>query len=440
MVDALNTTHIVVNRVSQAVSPEVSLSAGTKLVAIDRLTFELQHDSGLKVRISIREGFLDLHLTLPSAACSSSPEGVCGRCVPGASDACDSDDHPCLIRALGIAEYLKFHPTASSVTVQNHLTSWKTSFASSVFARAMVSTTVSSPTSIAVSLTGGGFLVSAPIPGAALASDHLTVSVSLRVSSATNLTSSVLWTYAHTHVFAVLIQDGRLALYFNGTVTGTELVVHVDVWTQVSLVYERQRGVAVMHYLWYSGTQVRHLHQVLRVAGGALPGGGTVAVGTWQTSLVVATRPRVSIAVLPAYRTTTYQANRRFFVYFVFFLTKYRLLQVEDSLRDIQFIKTNKIKGGWRWSRCNCIFVKERFGAVDLYWVLSFSHETAVLTKCNTFTLTSFLVFCFDCFILHFVICLIPFFAFSSSSGMALPRPVVNASSIINSHTTRPIS
>ena len=321
MVDALNTTHIAVNRVSQAVSPEVSLSAGTKLVALDRLTFELQHDSGLKVRISIREGFLDLHLTLPSAACSSSPAGLCGRCGPGASDACDN--HPCLMRALGIAEYLKTHPTASSVTVQNHLTSWKTSFANSVFAIATVSTTVSSPTSIAVALTGGGFLVSAPIPGTALASDHLTVSVSLRISSATNLTSSVLWTYAHTHVFAVLIQDGRLALYFNGTVTETELVVHVDVWTQVSLVYERQRGVAVLHYLWYSGTQVRHLHQVLRVAGGALPGGGTLAVGTWQTSLVMATRPRVSIAV--CYRCIALQPPIKqtadlLFIYLVFLL------------------------------------------------------------------------------------------------------------------------
>lgn len=290
MMDALNTTHIVVNQVSQAASPEVSLSTHAKLVALDKLTFELQHTSGLKVRISIREGFLDLHLTL--SACSSA-KGICSQCVSGASNTCGSEDHTCLIRALGIAGYLKTRPTATSTTVQTYLTSWKTSFTSSVFARATVPSTVSSPTSFAVGLTGG-FLVSAPIP---LISDHITITVSLQISSTTNLTSSVIWTYAQTQVFALLIQDGFLALYFNGTMTRTELSVHVDVWTQVALVYDQQRGEVVLHYFWYSRTQVRHLHQVVHVARGALPGGGTLALGTWQTSIGMATRPRVSITV-----------------------------------------------------------------------------------------------------------------------------------------------
>ena len=297
LMDALDPAHLVLNGARRPTSPLLTLpSSGASLRALDSLTFELAHHaSGLTVRIALREAFLDLHLTSASSACSAT-EGLCGRCAPGATTACGADDHTCLLRALGVAGYLQAHPDTSSATLQAYLASWKTAFAGSVFSRAAVSssTATAATTSFAVALSGG-YLVTAPIAGAVLDSEQLTVSVGLRISSATNLTSTLVWSYARACVLALLVRDGRLALYFNGTVTATELRVRLDVWSQVALVYERRRGRAVLHYLWTDGgARGRHLHQAVRVAAGALPGGGTLAVGTWQTSLVAATRPTVS--------------------------------------------------------------------------------------------------------------------------------------------------
>jgi hypothetical protein len=89
-------------------------------------------------------------------------------------------------------------------------------------------------------------------------------------------------------------------LYFNGTVTHTTIDVQVDVWSQVSLVYHGQRGVCVLHYLWLEGgVNTVHHYQVIRVGVGVLPVGGTLAVATWQTAIVTAPRPVVSLVISP---------------------------------------------------------------------------------------------------------------------------------------------
>ena len=290
LVSALNTTHVVVNQVAQVLSPTLSLAHGFKLVALDKYNLQLEGGSDFKMSIAIRESYLDFHVSLSLSQCSA--DGLCGPCDPGPTSQCNSGNQTCFIAAQGIAAFLTSNPAVSSASVQTYLSLWKRSYASSIFSRAAVPSAVSNPTSVAVVLTGG-YLVTSPIPASVLRSDHLTVSLSVRISSVTNLTSSVVWSYAETHVLAVLIQDGHLALYFQGQVVATELRVHVDVWSDVALVYSRNTGVAVLHYLWYSQSQVKHLYQVVRIGVGVLPAGGTLAVGTWQVSVVTSPRPQV---------------------------------------------------------------------------------------------------------------------------------------------------
>lgn len=264
----------------------------------------MQHSSGLTVSVFFREDFLDVHLTLSSSSSSCSPAGgLCGRCQPGPTASCSDTDHTCLLRALGVARYLQTYPSTPQTTILTSLKSWATEFSLSVFSRATLPSTAltAGPSSFAVSLTTGGYLVTAPLPARILTSSELTYSLSVRISSASNLTSAVLWSYAKTHLFAVLILEGRLALYFNGTITHTTINIHVDVWSQVSLVYHRQQGVCVLHYLRQEGgggVSTVHLYEVVRVGVAVLPVGGTLAVGTWQTAIVTAPRPVVSLVFL----------------------------------------------------------------------------------------------------------------------------------------------
>lgn len=290
LLDSLNTSYVLVNRSPRRLQPEIAVSSTVKLIALDKYTLELQHTSGFKVRVFMREAYLDVHLTLTSSCGSIS--GLCGRCNPGSALACSSNDHTCLLRALGIANYLATYTSAVSVTIETYLNAWETDFVRSVFSRASLPSVVTGSTSFAVSLTAGGYLVTAPLPGKILISDDLTISVSVQISSKTNLTSCVVWSYAQSHLFAVLIQEGHLALYYNGTIVSTHLAIHVDVWSQVSLVFHRQRDVLVLHYLWMDGgTKVSHLYEVLKVAVDIFPAGGTLAVGTWQTSVIMTTLP-----------------------------------------------------------------------------------------------------------------------------------------------------
>jgi hypothetical protein len=299
MLDALNTSHAIVDRAARLISPEIVVTSDVKVVALDRLSLEIQHSSGFTASVFFREAFLDVHLTL-STSCTSAG-GLCGRCQPGATTSCSNTNHTCLVRALGVARYLQTYTTTAHTTIHTYLKSWAREFSVSVFSRATIPNTVTAgPTSFAVSLTTGGYIVTAPLPARILTSSQLTFSVSLRISPTTNLTSAVLWSYAKTHLFAVLVQQGRLALYVNGTVTHTTIDVHMDVWSQVSLVYHGQRGVCVLHYLRLEGgVNTVHHYQVIRVGVGVLPVGGALAIATWQTAIVTASRPVVSLVISP---------------------------------------------------------------------------------------------------------------------------------------------
>lgn len=284
IVDSMNTTHRVVNRVNTEVTPDVGLSGGFRLVALDKSTYELQHGQAVTIRMSIREAYMDVTVTAKSCSASG---GLCGQCVPNTNNACGANDHACLLRELGIAGYLQRFPSASSTTIIAYLATWKTDFTNSIFATASIPSSPGAiiPDAVVIQLTGG-LLVTAPIPAHVLQSDHITIELNLKLSAACNLTSMVVWTFAQTHIFAILIQNGNLAVYFRGTVLSTSISVHVDVWTNIAVFYHSGSGHLVLHYLWESGTVVRHVYEMVAVGIGAFPGAGTLAIGAWQISLV----------------------------------------------------------------------------------------------------------------------------------------------------------
>ncbi|KAL8620494.1 hypothetical protein ACOMHN_056886 [Nucella lapillus] len=294
LIDALNTTHITINGASRSISRSLSLTSGVKLVALDRLNLELQHPSGLRLAVALREAYLDLQLTLTSSTCSE-VTGLCGRCSPDTSIGCDGNNSTCLLRAAGMAAYVRTHPTTPSSVIQVYLTSWRRSFKDSVFAGAVSPSSLSVPTSLVVDLHGG-YLVSAPWPSAYLPSPDVTLAVSLKISPRSNLTSAVVWTYAERDVFGVLVRDGRLALYHKGGVVPTTLTVRVNVWSSVCLVYSRRTGVAVVHYVWTEegGRGVVGVHQAVSVGRRAWPAGGTLALAVWQIPLVPSPRPETT--------------------------------------------------------------------------------------------------------------------------------------------------
>lgn len=291
--DALDSDHMVLNQERVSLSADRTLSGSFKLVALDRYTFELQHSSKIQLRVSIREAYLDLHITV-SKSCEN-PRGICGRCSPKENHGCATEDHTCIIAGLGVSRYLSLYPAASFRAIEIYLSSWQQTFAGSLFATASGPVSVSNPVAVAISLSGG-YLITAPIPDGILSTTaYLTIEISLKLSPDFNLSSSVIWSYAQARIFAVLVQNGSLAIYFRGTVTVTSLQVQLDVWTSLAVVYNRDKGSVTLHYVWQDQGIVRHVYDIVVVGIGAFPGNGTLAVGVWQITTDNVPYPKVSV-------------------------------------------------------------------------------------------------------------------------------------------------
>ena len=256
----------------------LQIATGYHLIRDDINVLRITGPNGFVVNVYTEIGYLNIHTSISLTHCDVI-EGFVGLCKAKAHS-CQPQDVACLIEHIGLAQTLS--TTNLIVTTQDILASfekWIVSPDLSLFAAQSTNITAMS-TGFAVQLWHQGWLSSENLITDYWTS-HETVTIETLIYldhiDATGGNGTVI-SYGYNTAISVTIHKGWFFVVYAGVSYNTSIDVHLNVWTQVSLIYYRQTGVLIFHYIY--GDDMT-LTSKISIGTGGFSMEGSLIVGSW---------------------------------------------------------------------------------------------------------------------------------------------------------------
>ena len=282
-IDASNSTagaQVYMNNQSKIVIEKLDIVGGYRLERVDPYEYIIKGDADSEIKITLRETYINVHMKADGKLCKEGTNGLCGPCkVPKSGSTCNDGDYKCHMRATGLAQYSLEH-TVNSTMFREYLDTFKLTHSQSLFRNSQIPTSSNYLGGYALyikDLSVVSELWKEPIDS----DQHITVQIRLKVfNGPEGYAGGIIMSYATSETFAIGVTNRKLSVHYNGTVDVTDITVSVDVWGQISLVYDKEMGILVLHYV----TSQTSMYQVLNISTGYFPPGGTLAIGKWQVT------------------------------------------------------------------------------------------------------------------------------------------------------------